>query len=536
MEMTTEQLWEAFHAPLRQFIRAQVRDEQQTDDLLQEVFLKIHTHLDTVRTREKVGTWLYQITRHVITDHYRSQQSKATTALPDDLAEWLAAPEEDEENEVVQSLLPCILPLVQRLPPPYRQALLLTEVEGMSQRELAERLGLSFSGAKSRVQRARDKLRELLLDCCHFEFDRRGNIIDYYPNCEQCAAGHCSTNPQGCGSEEEQGPASIRERPFRKEPSMTTIPTPAGQAEENTTITERVRERYAQAALRVLRAGEGGCCSTSTLASGCCSTSASNGSAVTEALYTAEEVAALPEEAVLASLGCGNPTALISLREGETVLDLGSGGGIDVLLSARRVGPKGFVYGVDMTDEMLALAQENKAKAGVTNVAFLKGRIEDIPLPANAVDVVISNCVINLAADKAQVLREAFRVLKPGGRFAVSDVVADGAVPADFRRNMEAWVGCLAGALEIDTYQQMLTEVGFENVGVEITRRYTVAEAGLDPNTLPVGWEAGDGKLASAFVRATKPTTSNIARFQRSQDKVETSSSSGCCGDGCCGA
>ena len=193
MLQTTEQLWQDFHAPLRQFIRAQVRDEQQTDDLLQEVFLKIHTHLDTVRAQDKVGSWLYQIARHVITDHYRSQDSKATTTLPDDLAERLVAPEDDEGNEVEQSLLPCILPLVQRLPWPYRQALLLTEVEGMSQKEFAKRLGLSFSGAKSRVQRARDKLRELLLDCCHFQFDRRGNIIDYVPNCERCVTTCCDT-------------------------------------------------------------------------------------------------------------------------------------------------------------------------------------------------------------------------------------------------------------------------------------------------------------------------------------------------------
>src|SRR5690348_12231763 len=266
---------------------------------------------------------------------------------------------------------------------------------------------------------------------------------------------------------------------------------PAGQD-----IVERVRERYAAAAEQVRAGSSCGC------GSSCC-----GGDAVTGDLYAAEQVEGLPEEAVLASLGCGNPTALIDLREGETVLDLGSGGGIDVLLSARRVGPSGFVYGVDMTDEMLTLAQENKAKAGATNVAFLKGQIEAIPLPANTVDVVISNCVINLAADKSQVLREAFRVLTPGGRFAVSDVVADGAVPAALRSNMEAWVGCLAGALEVETYRQMLTEAGFEDVSIEITRRYTVAETGLDPATLPAGWEAGDGKLASAFVRATKPVS-----------------------------
>src|SRR5579885_838379 len=284
---------------------------------------------------------------------------------------------------------------------------------------------------------------------------------------------------------------------------------PAGQD-----IVERVRERYAAAAEQVRAGGSCGC------GSSCCGGGSLQQDAVTGDLYAAEQIASLPEEAVLASLGCGNPTALIELREGETVLDLGSGGGIDVLLSARRVGSTGFVYGVDMTDEMLALAQENKAKAGASNVAFLKGRIEEIPLPAESVDVVISNCVINLAADKSLVLREAFRVLKPGGRFAVSDVVADGAVPADFRRNMEAWVGCLAGALEITEYQRILAEAGFEDIEVEITRRYTAAEAGLDPSTLPVGWEAEDGKLASAFVRATKPVKATSARSQQSLDTV----------------
>jgi SAM-dependent methyltransferase len=264
------------------------------------------------------------------------------------------------------------------------------------------------------------------------------------------------------------------------------------------TITERVRERYADAARRVTA---GDCCD-----SGCCAT-ASDGGVVTGNLYSETETSELPEEAVLASLGCGNPTALLDLREGETVLDLGSGGGIDVLLSAKRVGPTGFAYGLDMTDEMLALAAQNKAKAGATNVAFLKGRIEDIPLPAAAVDVVISNCVINLAADKSLVLRDAFRVLKPGGRFAVADVVADGPVPEALRQNMEAWVGCLAGALEVDSYRALLEAAGFTDISIELTRRYTAAEAGLDTSTLPHGWEAGDGKLASASIRGTKPTT-----------------------------
>jgi len=451
-------------------------------------------------------------------------------------------PEESRENQAVRSLLPCILPLVERLPWPYRQALLLTEYEGLTQKELGQRLGLSLSGAKSRVQRARDQFRDLLLECCHFEFDRRGTIIDYHPNCEFCATEACDSATQRRGTDEEISVSAIRTAPRRREIPMALTPTSSSthstSSEANTTITERVRERYAQAANRVLQAGgEDGCCSTSALATGCCSTSIADGTAVSAALYTANEVAGLPEEAVLASLGCGNPTALIELHEGQTVLDLGSGGGIDVLLSARRVGPSGFAYGVDMTDEMLALAQENKAKAGATNVAFLKGRIEEVPLPASSVDVVISNCVINLAADKSQVLREAFRVLKPGGRFAVSDVVADGPVPEALRHNMEAWVGCLAGALEIDAYQRMLAEAGFDDIEVQITRRYTASEAGLDPETLPEGWQAGDGKLASAFVRATKPVTATPVRSNVSQATEVASSNTGCCGgDGCCGA
>jgi SAM-dependent methyltransferase len=228
----------------------------------------------------------------------------------------------------------------------------------------------------------------------------------------------------------------------------------------------------------------------------------------------------LPAEAVAASLGCGNPTALLTLEGGQTVLDLGSGGGIDVLLSARRVGPTGKVYGLDMTDEMLALARENQRKAGATNVEFLKGTIEAIPLPDNSVDVIISNCVINLSSDKDAVLREAFRVLKPGGRFAVSDVVVRGEVPADVRRSMELWVGCIAGALEDREYQAKLSAAGFEAVEVEPWRIYRVDDAralltdsGVDVDRFA---PAVDGKFASAFVRATKPTATT------------------CCGPTCC--
>jgi SAM-dependent methyltransferase len=230
------------------------------------------------------------------------------------------------------------------------------------------------------------------------------------------------------------------------------------------------------------------------------------------------QVNALPEDAVLASLGCGNPTALASLHAGETVLDLGSGGGIDVLLSARRVGPTGKAYGLDMTDDMLALARENQRKAGLSNVEFLKGEIEHIPLPDNSVDVVISNCVINLSADKDQVLREAFRVLKPGGRFAVSDVVTRGEVPAEVRRNMLLWVGCIAGALQDSEYADKLAAVGFERVEIEPTRVYNIEDArgflrgqGIDVDAMAPQVE---GKFMSSFIRAVKPA--------------------GCCAPGCC--
>jgi SAM-dependent methyltransferase len=281
-------------------------------------------------------------------------------------------------------------------------------------------------------------------------------------------------------------------------------------------ITERVRERYAAAATSA-RSG-----------TGCCSP---GGDPVTRDLYAPGEAASVPEEAVLASLGCGNPTALAELREGETVLDLGSGGGIDVLLSARRVGPGGFVYGLDMTEEMLALAQENQRKAGVSNVAFLKGRIEDIPLPASSVDVIISNCVINLAADKSLVFKDAFRVLKPGGRFAVADVVADGAIPESLQRDMEAWVGCIAGALEIDAYADLLRSAGFEDVSIEITRRYRVEETNLDAASLPPGWQQADGRIASAFIRAVKPPASpNLLPHDLPVQQPGKS----CCGPQCC--
>jgi SAM-dependent methyltransferase len=263
-----------------------------------------------------------------------------------------------------------------------------------------------------------------------------------------------------------------------------------------------VRERYAKAAREVAEGARTSCCSST-----CCGGSA--GDPITSDLYPDTETATLPEKAVLASLGCGNPTALAELSPGEVVLDLGSGGGIDVLLSARRVGPSGKAYGLDMTDDMLALARENQRAAGLKNVEFLKGEIEAIPLPDSTVDVIISNCVINLSADKGQVLREAFRVLKPGGRFAVSDVVIRGEVPAEVRRSMELWVGCIAGALSEADYTRLLEEAGFEEVGIEPTRVYHFEDAkafltagGLDIDELA---REVDGRVMGAFVRARKP-------------------------------
>ena len=265
-------------------------------------------------------------------------------------------------------------------------------------------------------------------------------------------------------------------------------------------IKQIVKEKYGKAALRVTSGGSA-CCG-STPSRGECDPSPSN-------LYSGGEKADLPAEAVAASLGCGNPTALAELRPGETVLDLGSGGGIDVLLSAKRVGPAGKAYGLDMTDEMLALARENQRKAGVTNVEFLKGEIENVPLPDGTVDVIISNCVINLSADKDRVLAEAFRVLKPGGRFAVSDVVVRGEVPPAIRRSVELWIGCVAGALEEREYRDKLAKAGFEAIAVEPTRVYKaedarefLAGAGLDAAAIA---PQVDGKFMSAFVRARKP-------------------------------
>lgn len=278
-------------------------------------------------------------------------------------------------------------------------------------------------------------------------------------------------------------------------------------------IKEIVKEKYGQAALRVTSGGSS-CCGASAALDGCCDPITSN-------LYDAAQQGEIPETAMLASLGCGNPTALAELKPGETVLDLGSGGGIDVLLSARRVGPTGRAFGLDMTDEMLALANENKVKAGVENVEFLKGEIEHIPLPDNCVDVIISNCVINLSANKDRVLREAFRVLKPGGRFAVSDVVTKGEMLPEIRQSILLWVGCVAGALEENEYKSKLEAAGFDHIDIEPTRIYRVEDAraflsgqGIDVDSIA---PQVDGKFMGAFIRAQKPAT------------VQP-----CCGSTCC--
>jgi arsenite methyltransferase len=282
-------------------------------------------------------------------------------------------------------------------------------------------------------------------------------------------------------------------------------------------IKEIVKEKYGQAALRAAT-GASSCCGASANIDGCCV------DPITSNLYDADQAGQIPEEAIKASLGCGNPTALAKLNAGETVLDLGSGGGIDVLLSARRVGPNGKAYGLDMTDEMLALARENQRKAGIENVEFLKGEIENIPLPDNSVDIVISNCVINLSADKDRVLRETFRVLKPGGRFAVSDVVVRGDVPDEVRRSMEMWVGCIAGAFQDHEYIGKLAKAGFDGIDIEPTRVYSIEDArqfltgeGINVDAIATQVE---NKFMSAFIRAFKPSR-------------ETSPKE-CCGPACC--
>ena len=285
----------------------------------------------------------------------------------------------------------------------------------------------------------------------------------------------------------------------------------------DTTLRTAIQDKYAAAARKA---------ATTPAGSGCCGGTSCGADPITSNLYSDDERGALPTAAVNASLGCGNPTALIELRAGEMVLDLGSGGGIDVLLSARRVGPTGKVYGLDMTDDMLALARANQQQAGATNVEFLKGEIEHIPLPDRSVDVIISNCVINLSSNKDQVLREAFRVLKPGGRFAVSDVVVRGAVPADIRRNVELWVGCVAGALEESEYRAKLGAAGFDQIDVEPWRVYDINDArefltgtGVDVDAIAPHVE---GKFASAFIRAVKPAAA-AAQATKS-----------CCGPDCC--
>ena len=274
-------------------------------------------------------------------------------------------------------------------------------------------------------------------------------------------------------------------------------------------LRKTVREKYGQAATRAAAGAKGSCGPVSS----CCGAAPANGwDPITSDLYDRVQTDSLPEAAVLASLGCGNPTALAELKEGDVVLDLGSGGGIDVLLSAKRVGPTGKAYGLDMTDEMLELARANAKKAGATNVEFLKGEIEHIPLPDASVDVIISNCVINLSADKRQVLKEAYRVLKPGGRFAVSDVVCRGEIPEPVRKSMELWIGCVAGALEENEFKRLLKEVGFENPEIEPTRIYQLEEAkaflGASGEDLEVLARNVSGRIMGAFVRATKPMKS----------------------------
>ena len=318
----------------------------------------------------------------------------------------------------------------------------------------------------------------------------------------------------------------------------TTTGIPTTDTTDLGALRSTVQARYGEAARRVAEGQTGAsCCGPASESSGCCGATTESWDPITANLYDEGEAAGIPAEALLASLGCGNPTALADLRAGEVVLDLGSGGGIDVLLSAKRVGPTGKAYGLDMTDDMLALANENKAKAGATNVEFLRGHIEEIPLPGNTVDVIISNCVINLSGDKKKVLAEAFRVLKPGGRFAVSDVIVRGGLPDVVKANMPLWTGCVAGALEEQEFIRLLTEVGFENASIEPTREYTHDDAvalltgtGLD---LSLADEV-EGRIMSGFVRATKPGSTTRKPLVPLGTKLAADSRACGCDDGCC--
>ena len=322
-----------------------------------------------------------------------------------------------------------------------------------------------------------------------------------------------------------------------------TDTTFAGQAAGATDIgalRETVQSRYGEAARKAASGQSASCCGPATESSGCCGATTESWDPITANLYDEGQSAGIPMEALLASLGCGNPTALADLSEGEVVLDLGSGGGIDVLLSAKRVGPSGKAYGLDMTDDMLELANENKARAGATNVEFLRGHIENIPLPRNSVDVIISNCVINLSGDKRAVLAEAFRVLKPGGRFAVSDVIVRGELPEPVRQSMALWTGCVAGALGDEEFLALLREVGFENPSIEVTRSYTREDAeallvgtGLD---LAVATDV-EGKIISGFVRATKPGAAKRSiplAALGATSTAPTGEAAACCAPGCC--
>ncbi len=354
--------------------------------------------------------------------------------------------------------------------------------------------------------------------CCITGIDRINSTISFHLK-ELRNAGLISMERRGknmvCALNEE-AVCGIAE--FLTSSLCSPNPKP-GDSMNTNDVREQVQEKYGAIALRVMDNQEAGCCGskasaccgdTATEASSCCSTG-KDYDPITRDLYSDLEAGELPEAAVLASLGCGNPTALAQLMAGETVLDLGSGGGIDVLLSAKRVGPTGFAYGLDMTDAMLELAERNLAESGAQNVKFLKGHIESIPLPDASVDVIVSNCVINLSADKDQVLREAFRVLKPGGRFAVSDVVIEGELPEPVRKDMEAYVGCVAGALEREDYKARLAAAGFAEIGIEPTRRYYFAD--LEGSWAPKGIAALsdaekkelDGRIMGAFIRATKP-------------------------------
>jgi RNA polymerase sigma factor (SigZ family) len=506
MPISTEEAWLALQAPLRLFLRRHVADEESVADLLQEIFLRVHMHSDELHSREKLESWIYQIARHLVSDYYRRRRAllplEAAQSIQSiqSIQSMAATIEEVPDEEARSAIRDAVVAMLDCLPPADREVLLLTDYGGLSQRELARRLGLSFSGAKSRVQRARARLRRLLLACCHFEFDRLGRVIDYQPRCPCCCcrsqtAASFSPSPRPLSMSIAIARAARPRHPVTQGGSNIM----SNDVPDEEQLRTAVQEYYGALAQH----GSGACC-----CGGCDTADGEQEGGGCCDCYSAEELAVLPEGVRTASACCGNPLTIAGLQPGERVLDLGSGAGRDAFLAALRVGPTGLVYGLDMNAAMLTRAEEGRQALGLSNVRLLQAPMEAVPLPAESVEVVISNCAINLAPDKDRVLCEAHRLLVGGGRLALADIVVSDALPLWLRSEPRAWVLCLAGALTVERYRQLLTAVGFQEIHIEISGRcelagvkeiVSLAQGAPERQAGLTGW------MASALIRARKP-------------------------------